>query len=75
MVVYCCVLLLFLIALSFAQDILKILIIANNQLASVPNAIGHLTALKGLRLDGNQLTSMPNEIGNLVSLQDLSLSK
>jgi hypothetical protein len=41
---------------------------------AVPPVIGHLRALRTLRLDNNQLTTLPPEIGFLVHLQLLDAS-
>jgi len=40
---------------------------------TIPDSIGNLIALEGLRLDNNKLTSIPNSIGNLINLKTLSL--
>jgi hypothetical protein len=50
--------------------------VRDNQLTSVPAALGNLAALTTwLDLGNNQLTSVPAEIGSLASLTSLSLDK
>jgi Leucine-rich repeat (LRR) protein len=49
------------------------LILDRNQLTSIPESIGNLTALKILWLRNNQLTSIPESIGNLIALEHLDL--
>ena len=50
------------------------LYLANNQLATLPEAIGQLTTLLSVFLFGNQLTALPEAIGQLTGLQTLFLS-
>lgn len=45
----------------------------HNQLATLPDAIGELTALEGLSLFNNQLDALPDAIGRLTALQELYL--
>ena len=47
--------------------------LSNNQLASLPDAIGSWTALQWLNLSGNRLASLPAAIGSLTALQWLNL--
>ncbi|MBS0586076.1 MAG: leucine-rich repeat domain-containing protein, partial [Verrucomicrobia bacterium] len=46
----------------------------NNQLTTIPDTIGQLTALTELRLYNNQLTTIPDTIGQLRALTWLNLS-
>lgn len=48
--------------------------VSHNRIASLPDSIGRLTALKGLSLNDNRLTSLPDALGRLRSLQDLDIS-
>lgn len=42
---------------------LQRLVLQNNQLASIPRAIGHLTKLTYLSVGENNLSALPEEIG------------
>ena len=50
------------------------LLLAGNQLVSLPESIGNLTNLTELVLFENQITSLPESIGNLTNLTSLLLS-
>ena len=45
-----------------------------NQLTSVPESLGNLTALTS-RLSGNQLAAVPESLGNLTAPHQLDLSR
>jgi len=45
----------------------------DNQIRTLPSAIGALTALQTLQLDRNRLKTLPRDVGRLVSLRELSL--
>ena len=51
------------------------LLLANNQLTSLPVEIGRLTELKTLGLRNNQLTSLPAEIGRLTGLEAIRCAR
>ncbi|NXH46515.1 LRSM1 ligase, partial [Dicaeum eximium] len=51
----------------------KILDLHDNQLASLPDDIGQLTALQVLNLERNLLKSLPQSIGDLAQLQVLNV--
>jgi len=53
-----------LLFLGFLRDLQK-LILASNQLTSLPRAIGHLSSLNYLSIGENNLNSIPEEIGAL----------
>jgi len=57
-----------------AVEQLQLLVLASNQLSTLPPEIGRLTALTGLFLNNNQLTTLPPEIGRLTALTGLGLS-
>ena len=52
----------------------ELIIFSGNQLTSIPESIGNLTALRSLELDENELTSLPVGIGNLTALTSLDVS-
>ena len=52
---------------------LTTLLLTNNQLAGLPDAIGQLTGLKKLWLHNNQLTALPESIVALTNLTWLNL--
>ena len=47
--------------------------VSDDQLTSLPESLGNLTALTTLYLHGNQLTSLPESLGNLTALTTLYL--
>ncbi len=49
--------------------------IRRNKLASIPDAVGDMRALRDLRIGGNALTSVPASIAKLTSLTMLDLSE
>ena len=51
------------------------LFLAVNQISSLPETIGQLTALHILDLEENQLSSLPETIGHLTSLQYLCMKR
>ena len=50
------------------------LILTDNQLTTLPKAIGNLTKLQKFMLAGNQLTSVPPELANCQNLELIRLS-
>ena len=58
----------------FQMDRLRTLNLSGNRFATVPPAIGDLTALVTLGLGDNQLTTLPPELGQLRQLVSLDLS-
>jgi len=54
---------------------LSILNLSGNQLAALPDAIGHLTNLTILHIVNNQLTALPDTIGRLTRLARLSVDE
>ena len=52
---------------------LTTLLLSDNQLAGLPDAIGQLTGLKNLWLGSNQLTALPESIVALTNLTELDL--
>jgi internalin A len=64
--------------LSFPHAVLQLtnlkIQIVNNQITSIPEAIGQLSNLTQLDLSGNQITSIPEAIGQLSNLTQLDLS-
>lgn len=54
---------------------LKSLSVRGPALASIPDAIGELTALESLGLHGEALRSVPDAIGKLLALKELSLTR
>ncbi|XVE58987.1 hypothetical protein DITRI_Ditri05aG0007900 [Diplodiscus trichospermus] len=50
---------------------LTVLTISQNNLTTLPSAVGALTSLKQLHVANNKLTSLPNEIGLLTQLEVL----
>ncbi len=53
---------------------MEYLYLSNNQLITLPEQIGNLTALTSLDFCFNQLTTIPEQIGNLTALTSLDLS-
>jgi hypothetical protein len=51
------------------------LVLFNNDIAVVPDAIGALTNLKYLNLIGNKIATLPASIGRLTALEELVLSR
>jgi Leucine-rich repeat (LRR) protein len=58
----------------FENEKIVMLDLGNNQLTSLPESLGNLTALRVLDLGNNQLTSLPESLGNLTALTSLDLS-
>jgi hypothetical protein len=54
---------------------LRWLLLSQNQLASLPEEIGHLSNLEILSLSGNRLSSLPSTIGRLTNLKELYLNE
>ncbi|MEL6231186.1 MAG: leucine-rich repeat-containing protein kinase family protein [Cyanobacteria bacterium J06627_3] len=50
------------------------LILTNNQLTTLPKAIGNLTKLQKFMLAGNQLQTLPNELANCQNLELIRLA-
>ena len=55
------------------RNALTLLNLARNELRSLPESIGNLTALTSLHLARNQLISLPDSFGNLIALTYLYL--
>ncbi len=55
------------------QLFFQVLSAANNELESIPETVGDLSALTDLRIDSNQITALPIELGYLTSLTAVSL--
>lgn len=55
----------------FSIPSLKILTLYNNNLSTIPQAIGNLKDLQSLRIDDNYISTLPKSIGNLTSLKSL----
>ncbi len=59
------------ILISFAEW--QVLHASHNEMDSLPETIGDLSALTDLRLDSNKLASIPIELGYLTSLTSVAL--
>ncbi|XP_043926631.1 DISP complex protein LRCH3 isoform X2 [Protopterus annectens] len=54
---------------------LKVLIVSNNKLLSLPEEIGQLRHLTELDVSCNEIQTLPPQIGNLESLRDLNIRR
>ncbi|NWI37197.1 LRCH3 protein, partial [Picathartes gymnocephalus] len=54
---------------------LKVLIVSNNKLVSIPEEIGQLRQLTELDVSCNEIQTIPPQIGNLESLRDLNVRR
>lgn len=56
------------------KELISEIDVDHNQLTTLPDSIGHLTALQEFNASYNQLTMVPDSIGHLTALQHLSIT-